>query len=70
MIVMSSSSRLLLAGPRLSVVPKHLFLLPFDADMGIETALFRQIEVFNSHGTLYKGFSLNHASSSVADIIP
>jgi len=67
---MSFLSRPLLAGSRLSVVLKHLFLLPFDTDLGVRTALFRQIEVFNSHGTLYKGFSLNHASSSVADIIP
>jgi hypothetical protein len=41
-----------------------------DVRMLAEPALFRQIEVFNSDGTLYKGFPLSHVSSSVADIMP
>jgi hypothetical protein len=44
--------------------------LPFDRGMRAEPALFRQNAVFNSDGTLYKGFPLSHVSSSVADIIP
>jgi hypothetical protein len=67
MIVIALISWLPFSGARaLNIsLSKNLFwrdALPFDRGMRAEPALFRQIEVFNSDGTLYKGIRLSQVS--------